>query len=192
MVEKPRPGYLKITDRGLSLLEETPKAINSKFLERYDEFVAFREKSGKSAKPKAAKEDEKAGDGQTPVEAIETAYQTVRSSLATALLQQIKGCSPGFFENLVVEVLVKMGYGGTKKDAGEVVGKSGDEGIDGVINEDRLGLDVIYIQAKRWEGAISRPEIHKFVGALQGRKPRRAFSSPRRTSRNRPKTTPPR
>lgn len=91
-----------------------------------------------------------------------------------------------------MEVLVKMGYGGTKKDAGEVVGKSGDEGIDGVINEDRLGLDVIYIQAKRWEVAISRPEIQKFVGALQGRKPRRAFSSPRRTSRNRPKPTLPR
>jgi restriction system protein len=143
-------------------------------LERYAEFVAFREKSSKSGKPKAPKETEKA-DGQTPVEAIETAYQTVRSSLATELLQQIKGCSPGFFENLVVEVLVKMGYGGTRKDAGEVIGKSGDEGIDGVINEDRLGLDVIYIQAKRWEGTVSRPEIQKFVGALQGKKARKGI-----------------
>lgn len=175
LVEKPRRGYLKITDRGLSLLEEKPEAINSKFLERYKEFVAFREKSGKSVKPKAPKEAEKSGDGQTPVEEIETAYQTVRSSLATELLQQIKGCSPGFFENLVVEVLVEMGYGGTRKDAGEVIGKSGDEGIDGVINEDRLGLDVIYIQAKRWEGTVSRPEIQKFVGALQGKKARKGI-----------------
>ncbi len=175
LIEKPRRGYLKITDRGLSLLEEKPEAINSKFLERYDEFVAFREKSRKPTKPHPPKATEREEDGQTPLEAIETAYQTIRSSLATELLQQIKGCSPGFFENLVVEVLVKMGYGGTRKDAGEVIGKSGDEGIDGVINEDRLGLDVIYIQAKRWEGTVSRPEIQKFVGALQGKKARKGI-----------------
>ncbi len=114
-------------------------------------------------------------DGQTPVEAIESAYQTIRSSLATELLQQIKGCSPEFFERLVVDVLVKMGYGGTRKDAGKAIGKSGDEGIDGIINEDRLGLDVIYIQAKRWENTVSRPEIQKFVGALQGQKARKGI-----------------
>jgi restriction system protein len=175
LIEKPRRGYLKITARGLSLLNEKPEMINSKFLERYEEFVEFREKSGKSAKPKPQEGNGKDEDEQTPVEAIESAYQTVRSSLATELLQQIKGCSPSFFENLVVEVLVKMGYGGTRKDAGEVLGKSGDEGIDGVINEDRLGLDVIYIQAKRWEGAVSRPEIQKFVGALQGKKARKGI-----------------
>jgi restriction system protein len=175
LIEKPRRGYLKITARGLSLLNEKPEMINSKFLERYEEFVEFREKSGKSAKPKPQEGNGKDEDEQTPVEAIESAYQTVRSSLATELLQQIKGCSPSFFENLVVEVLVKMGYGGTRKDAGEVLGKSGDEGIDGVINEDRLGLDVIYIQAKRWEGTVSRPEIQKFVGALQGKKARKGI-----------------
>ncbi|HEX6710894.1 MAG TPA: restriction endonuclease [Rubrobacter sp.] len=175
LIEKPRRGYLKITDRGLSLLREKPETINSKFLGRYKEFVEFRENSGKSGKPKPPKGNGIEEDGQTPVEAIESAYQTVRSSLATELLQQIKGCSPGFFENLVVEVLVKMGYGGTRKDAGEVLGKSGDEGIDGVINEDRLGLDVIYIQAKRWEGSVSRPEIQKFVGALQGKKARKGI-----------------
>jgi restriction system protein len=175
LVEKPRRGYLKITARGLSLLKEKPEKINSKFLERYPEFAAFREKSGKPDDPKPLKGNGKVGDGQTPVEAIETAYQTVRSSLVTELLEQIKGCSPGFFENLVVEVLVKMGYGGTRKEAGEVLGKSGDEGIDGVINEDRLGLDVIYIQAKRWEGTVSRPEIQKFVGALQGKKARKGI-----------------
>jgi restriction system protein len=175
LIEKPRRGYLKITDRGLSLLDEKPEMVNSKVLERYEEFVAFRKKSGKSAKPKRQEGNGKEDYEQTPVEAIESAYQTVRSSLATELLQQIKGCSPSFFENLVVEVLVKMGYGGTRKDAGEVLGKSGDEGIDGVINEDRLGLDVIYIQAKRWEGTVSRPEIQKFVGALQGKKARKGI-----------------
>lgn len=112
---------------------------------------------------------------QTPIESIETAYQAVRNNLATELLQQIKGCSPGFFEALVVEVLVKMGYGGTREDAGEVLGRSGDEGIDGVINEDRLGLDKIYVQAKRWEGTVSRPEIQKFVGALLGKQARKGI-----------------
>jgi len=112
-------------------------------------------------------------DERTPIEAIELAYQTVRNNLVAELLQQIKNCSSGFFESLVVEVLVKMGYGGTRKDAGEVLGRSGDEGVDGVINEDRLGLDVIYIQAKRWEGTVSRPEIQKFVGALLGKQARK-------------------
>ncbi len=174
LIEKPRRGYLKITDRGLALLAEEPKAINSKFLERYPEFVAFRERSGKSVKPKpqAIVQEE---TEQTPVEAIESAYQALRGSLATELLQQIKECSPEFFERLVVDVLVKMGYGGTRKDAGKAIGKSGDEGIDGIINEDRLGLDVIYIQAKRWEGTVSRPEIQKFVGALQGQKARKGI-----------------
>lgn len=183
LIDKPRRGYLKITDRGLSLLEKDPKSINSKFLERYPEYVAFRSKSGKLVKPEpqvfgekeAAEQNPVKATGTDPVEAIEDAYQTIRDSLATELLLQIKSCSPEFFENLVVEVLVKMGYGGTRKDAGEVIGKSGDEGIDGVINEDRLGLDVIYIQAKRWEGTVSRPEIQKFVGALQGKKARKGI-----------------
>jgi len=174
LIEKPRRGYLKITDRGLSLLAEKPEMINSKYLERYPEFVTFREKSGKSIQPKAQAVTERE-DKQTPVEAIESAYQVIRSSLATELLQQIKACSPEFFERLVVDVLVKMGYGGTRKDAGKAIGKSGDEGIDGIVNEDRLGLDVIYIQAKRWEGTVSRPEIQRFVGALQGQKARKGI-----------------
>ena len=174
LVEKPRRGYLKITDRGLSVLEEKPEKINSKFLERYPEFIAFRQRSGKAVTPKPQFVAEEA-DKQTPIEAIESAYQTVRNSLVTELLQQIRACSPAFFEHLVVDVLVKMGYGGTRKDAGKAIGKSGDEGIDGIINEDRLGLDVIYIQAKRWEGIVSRPEIQKFVGALQGQKARKGI-----------------
>nr|WP_228282031.1 restriction endonuclease [Rubrobacter marinus] len=173
LIEKPRRGYSKITARGLSVLKENPEKIDTKLLQRYPEFVAFLAGSSETvSKPTTIPEE--AGK-QTPVEAIEDAYQTIRDSLATELLQQIKGCSPSFFESLVVEVLVKMGYGGTRKDAGEVLGKSGDEGIDGVINEDRLGLDVIYIQAKRWEGTVGRPEIQKFVGALQGQKARKGI-----------------
>lgn len=174
LIEGSRRGYLRITTRGLSVLEEQPSEINSKFLQRFQGFVAFRERSGglvKSPLPTGTEDETE----QTPIEAIESAYETVRNNLATELLVQIKSCSPGFFESLVVEVLVKMGYGGTRKDAGAVLGKSGDEGIDGVINEDRLGLDKIYIQAKRWEGTMSRPEIQKFVGALLGKQARKGI-----------------
>ena len=96
-------------------------------------------------------------------------YETLRNSLAGELLDQVMQASPAFFEELVVDVLVRMGYGGSKKDAGEAIGQAGDEGIDGIIKEDRLGLDIIYIQAKRWTSTVGRPEVQKFVGALQGR-----------------------
>jgi len=174
LIEGPRRGYLKITDRGLDLLKSKPSTINSKFLGRYNEFAEFRNKSGVANNTKHAAGVNEA-DEQTPVEAMETAYGTIRRNLGTELVEQIKGCSSGFFEKLVVEVLVAMGYGGTRKDAGQVIGGSGDEGIDGVINEDRLGLDVIYVQAKRWENTVSRPEIQKFVGALLGKKARKGI-----------------
>lgn len=109
----------------------------------------------------------------TPEEAIESAYQGLRQQLAQELLAKILGCSPTFFEYLVVELLVKMGYGGSRKGAGERIGQSGDGGIDGIIKEDRLGLDTIFIQAKRWQGSVGRPEIQKFVGALQGQRARK-------------------
>ena len=112
---------------------------------------------------------------QTPEEEIEAAYQRIRNELADEIVQQIMSCSPSFFERLVVDLLVRMGYGGTRKDAGQAVGKSGDGGIDGIIKEDRLGLGVIYLQAKRWEGPVGRPEIQKFVGALQGQRARRGI-----------------
>ncbi|HSW57326.1 MAG TPA: restriction endonuclease, partial [Dehalococcoidales bacterium] len=95
--------------------------------------------------------------------------------LATELLQQIKASSPRQFEHMVIDLLVAMGYGGSRKEAARAIGKSGDEGIDGVINEDRLGLDVIYIQAKKWEGSVGRPEIQKFAGALQGQHAKRGI-----------------
>ena len=115
------------------------------------------------------------GFSLTPEESIEKNYDRIRSELAEELLQQIGENSPHFFEELVLDLLVKMGYGGSREDAAKAVGRSGDGGIDGIINEDRLGLDVVYVQAKRWEGSVSRPEIQKFAGALQGQRARKGI-----------------
>jgi restriction system protein len=138
-----------------------------KYLERFPEYQAFKSRTRERARaPVTAGEI----DQTTPEEMLESGYQALRSTLAADILQLVKGVSPAFFERLVMQLLLKMGYGGTRDDAGQVVGKSGDGGIDGIINEDRLGLDVIYIQAKRWDGDVGRPEIQKFVGALAGNK----------------------
>lgn len=167
-----RRSHFKITERGFAALQQTPASINVKFLKQYPEFVEFQTKRNDSDKtvPAPAPESE-----QTPEESIETAYQSIRSDLAIELIQQIMNCSPTFFEQIVVDLLVKMGYGGSRKDAGQAVGKSGDGGIDGIIKEDRLGLDVIFIQAKRWEGVVGRPEIQKFVGVLQGQRAKKGI-----------------
>lgn len=112
---------------------------------------------------------------QTPQEILETSYQSLRQTLAQEILERIKKSPPKFFENLVVDLLIAMGYGGSRKDAGEAVGQIGDGGIDGVIQEDKLGLDAIYLQAKRWEGTVSRPVVQGFAGALIGRKARKGI-----------------
>lgn len=114
-------------------------------------------------------------DSRTPEEQIEAAFELLRDNLVSQILDQLKSSSADFFEKVVVEVLVKMGYGGSRKDAGQAIGRSGDEGIDGIIKEDRLGLDIIYIQAKRWNTTVSRPEVQKFAGALQGRRARKGI-----------------
>jgi restriction system protein len=164
-------GQFQITKLGLDVLANPPKRFDDEFLGQYEGFVEFR----------ARRDDEEEEivteklEAQTPEEAIEAAYQNLRQSLVDEVLQTVKNCSPAFFERLVIDVLVKMGYGGTRKDAGKAVGKSGDGGIDGIINEDRLGLDVIYIQAKKWEGSVGRPELQKFAGALQGRRAKKGI-----------------
>lgn len=165
-------GKFQITQRGLDVIKNPPQRINVEFLEQYEEFVEFRTRRDR--------EDEEAPiteklEIQTPEEAIEAAHQNLRQTLADELIQTIKSCSPAFFERLVIDVLVKMGYGGTRKDAGKAIGRSGDGGIDGIINEDRLGLDVIYIQAKKWEGSVGRPELQKFAGALQGKRAKKGI-----------------
>jgi restriction system protein len=152
-------------------LATQPQRIDVKFLEQFPEFVAFRGLRHGQADDKP--ETGFAGGDATPEEALDVAYQRLRVDLESELLEQVKGASPAFFERLVVELLVRMGYGGTLRDAGQAVGRSGDGGIDGIIKEDRLGLDEIYIQAKRWEGTVGRPDIQKFAGALQGHRARK-------------------
>jgi restriction system protein len=156
------------------VLSQNPSRIDIKLLEQFPEFVEFRG-GGKKDKEAPAGIEVEANGHQTPEELLEYGYQKIRQDLAQEVLNRVKASSPSFFERLVVELLVRMGYGGSRKDAGEVVGKSGDEGIDGIIKEDRLGLDVIYIQAKKWEGTVSRPEIQKFAGALQGQRAKKGI-----------------
>lgn len=175
LLEYTRRGYFRITERGHAVLAERPEKVDIKFLERFPEFIAFRSLRNTRAVAPESVGVVAAGEEETPLEAIESAYQKLRNELAADLIQQVMGCSPAFFERLVIDLLLKMGYGGTRRDAGEAIGKSGDGGIDGIIKEDRLGLDVIYIQAKRWQGTVGRPEIQKFVGALQGQRARKGI-----------------
>jgi restriction system protein len=173
LLSKSERGKFVITARGLAVLKNPPTLIDIKFLKQYDEFVQFR-----TRREKDEIHDDVLDEGtQTPEEAMDSAYQSLRQALSSEILTTIKKCTPAFFEKLVVDVLVKMGYGGTRQDAGRAIGKSGDEGIDGIINEDRLGLDVIYIQAKKWEkdNQIGRPEIQKFAGALQGQRAKKGI-----------------
>ncbi len=169
LVENVGKGVIRITERGRQVLKENPRGIDVKMLNKFEEFVNFRTRvtSQKETEEEIIPTDYAT---QTPEELIESAYQDFQKSLAEELLDKIRNVSPAFFEKLVVSLLVKMGYGGSVKDAGKAVGKTGDEGIDGIIKEDKLGLDVIYIQAKRWKenNIIGRPEIQKFVGALAG------------------------
>ena len=167
LLESPRRGQLMITQRGVSVLQSKPERINVAFLKQFDEFNVFQNKSHEQEECEAI-EDESTVSEKTPEEALEVSYQQLRTALADEILEKVKECSPEFFERVVVELLVAMGYGGSRKDAGERVGKSGDGGIDGIIKEDHLGLDVIYIQAKRWNNTtVGSPEILHFIGALQ-------------------------
>ena len=167
LLEDPKRGQFRITERGCNVLAEKPDSINRKFLQRFDEFNKFIGKQPSGAGPVQSDPE------LTPEQALHASYQTLRHTLATDLLEQIKQASPAFFEQLVVDVLVRMGYGGSRQEAGQAIGQSGDEGIDGIIKEDRLGLDIIYIQAKRWESTVGRPDVQKFAGALQGKQARK-------------------
>lgn len=172
LLENVRRGAFHITPRGLDLLATKPVRIDLKTLAGYPEYQVNRTGSG----PEAELIPEKVvSTDLTPHELLETAYQSIRKDLAANVLSQVKACPPDFFERLVVDLLLKMGYGGTHKDAGRAIGKSGDGGIDGIIKEDKLGLDTIYLQAKRWEQNVGQPEIQQFVGALEGVKARRGI-----------------
>jgi len=165
-----RRGCFQISENGQRVLADKPSRITIKFLEAFPEFMDARSSAKRERGDKAVQRETDNADHETPEETLEDAYQKIRMRLASELLNHVRNCSAQFFEALVVELLVKMGYGGSRKEAGRAIGNSGDEGIDGIINEDRLGLDVIYIQAKKWEGTIGRPELQKFVGALHGKR----------------------
>lgn len=172
LLEDSGRAVLKITERGQKVLSENPEKITTKYLKRFDEFNEFYNKHNpKKTDDSSALQPENLPENESsPDDLLYQGFSKLTETLADDLLSAVLKCSPKFFENLVVDLLVHMGYGGNFEEAAEVVGKSGDEGIDGIIKEDRLGLDSIYVQAKRWKGQIGRPEIQKFAGALLGKK----------------------
>ncbi len=172
LLEATRRGFYQITDRGRDLLKKQPKTINVKLLRQYPEFLEFERLKGTRSgdKPTERKESLEISP-ETPLEQLENAYKNLRDKLADELLARLKKASPAFFEKVVVDLLVKMGYGGSRVDAGKAIGRSGDGGVDGIIKEDKLGLDVVYIQAKRWDSnPVGRPDVMQFVGALQAQR----------------------
>jgi len=166
----PRRATFVITDLGRETLASNPERIDAKYLRRFPAFLEFQNAGRNTTDSEEEDTSDPEASTQTPEETLDLAYQRLRRALAAELLGKVMELSPAFFERLVVELLVRMGYGGSIKDAGQALGRSGDEGIDGTIKEDRLGLDIIYIQAKRWRpgNTVGRPELQKFVGALAG------------------------
>ncbi|MHB8442761.1 MAG: restriction endonuclease [Patescibacteria group bacterium] len=172
LIEYPQRGSFLITKEGINLLSTHPNNLTEKDL--ILKYPLFKEFVYGTKKEKIV-DNEDLVFSKTPDDVINEAYNKITSELSDELIEKIKSLSPTFFEKLVVELLIKMGYGGSLNDAGQAIGRTGDEGIDGIIKEDKLGLDVIYIQAKRWEGVVGRPEIHKFAGALQGQRSRKGI-----------------
>jgi restriction system protein len=167
----------RLTERGQGVLATQPSEITLHFLDQFPEHLVFRQ--GATHAP-AATEDTtipgttvSTGDERTPDDLIEDGYGQLRTALIAELQERIASMPPTGFEQLVVDLLTEMGYGGPQENAGLVVGRAGDEGIDGVIKEDRLGLETIYLQAKRWQSSVGRPEIQRFAGALQGQRARK-------------------
>jgi restriction system protein len=175
LIESPRRGVYRLTDRGQQILATRPASINMAFLSQFPEYVAFRRGTAEPADPTAdrAAAVTSANDERTPDDLIDEGYRQLRTALAVDLRERIADISPPAFEQLVVDLLRAMGYGGPQEDSGIVVGRGGDEGIDGLIREDRLGLETIYVQAKRWTNTVGRPDIQRFAGALQGQRARK-------------------
>lgn len=169
LIEQPSRGVISISSSGRQLLSLNPPKIDLKLLQKQPGYLQNKD-AGSDRVPGGGEASDEVATSETPEEAMERSHLQLRQELAADVLDSVKRCSPSFFENLVVQLLIKMGYGGSREEAGRAVGKSGDGGIDGIINEDRLGLDAIYLQAKRWEGVVGRPEIMKFVGALAGQR----------------------
>ena len=176
LLTSPKRAHFQITDRGKELLKENPKEINGSVLKRYPEFVEFQTvKKSKLNKGESKFKPPEIDPEKTPEEILEYAYLKLKNDLGKEVLEIVKSCSPAFFEKLVIDLLLALGYGGSRKDAGEAMGKSGDGGIDGIIKEDKLGLDIIYLQAKRWENSVPVKEIRDFTGALASKKAKKGI-----------------
>lgn len=181
LLESARRGIFRISDIGKALLAKNPEKIDVALLDQFPAFRAFRSRrreKNRDDTPHSVYTDSQVGDifgSDSPEDALASAYNSMRASLETELLDQVKTSPPSFFERVVVDLILRMGYGGSKQDAGRAIGRSGDEGIDGIIKEDKLGLDTIYVQAKRWKEVVGRPEIQKFAGALQGQRAKKGI-----------------
>ena len=174
LLESSRKGIYKISDRGIQVLEQNPARIDTVLLSQFPEFLDFINTT-RPKKESNVKADVDEAINKTPEETLEESYQIIKDDTKSQLLEMVKGCSPAFFEKLVVELIVAMGYGGSINEAGKAIGRTGDEGIDGIIKEDILGLDAIYLQAKKWDTTVGRPEIQKFAGALQGQRAKKGI-----------------
>lgn len=177
LIEAPRRGISVITARGMKLLTEHSGRIDLKGLNNLNPAAS---RPVKDRKQQAITGDDLPAEGaqgvtETPEEAFENAYLTIRADVERKIIQKILANPPEFLERVIIDLIVKMGYGGNRKDAGEAIGRTGDEGIDGIIKEDPLGLDIIYLQAKRYEGTVGRPDIQKFAGALQGQRAKKGI-----------------
>jgi restriction system protein len=168
-----RRGVYRITDAGRKVLAKKPGRIDNEFLSQFDSFRAFKERTGEDAAGGGETVKPIGPQGATPEEALERAYGEIRRKVEADLLDAVGKASPKFFEKLVVDLLVKMDYGGGREDAGQAIGRSHDGGVDGVIKEDHLGLDAIYVQAKRQQGNIGRQLVQAFAGSLEGVKARK-------------------
>lgn len=174
LIESPRRGIYRITERGREVLRTPPERVTLAYLAQFPEYAEFRARNRASDGGDAAPDVNQYED-RTPEEHIDYGYSRLRAALVEEILSTIAQMPPAFFEKLVVDLLVAMGYGGSQRDAGQAVGRAADEGIDGIIKEDRLGLETIYLQAKRWQATVGRPEIQKFAGALQGQRARKGI-----------------
>lgn len=179
LLASPKRAISMITPRGLKVLSDCPSRVDLRVLNEFEDYREFRNRRRSSEEKEPDQNVGGSGleipDSRTPEELLESSYLQVRSNIEAELLAQIMASPPDFLERVVVDLVVRMGYGGSRRDAGAALGRSGDEGIDGIIKEDPLGLDIIYLQAKRWEGSVGRPEIQKFAGALQGQRARKGI-----------------
>lgn len=176
LLESPRRAIFRITEQGLKVLEKNPNRIDIKFLQSLPEFkewqTSYQSKKGENT---STQNNEELETIKTPEELLDYSFLKLKEELAVELIEKIKNCSPGFFERLVIDLLIKMGYGGSKKEAGQIIGKSGDGGIDGIIKEDKLGLDTIYVQAKKWNDTVPVAQIRDFAGSLLSKKAKKGI-----------------